>query len=77
MLLSPVRILVDDAVPEEKREQITQIVTDAVGVRDDAETLVVSVVKLSPGRGWSVFINDLQDSPLIEEIQKALKKAGF
>jgi hypothetical protein len=72
-----VKILVDDAVPEEKRQQITQIVGDAVGVRPDDETLVVSVVKLTPGRGWSVFINDLQDSPLIEEIQAALKKGGF
>lgn len=71
------KILVDDAVPEEKRQPITQVVMDAVGERPDAETLVVSVVKMSPGRGWSVFINDLQDSPLIEEIQVALKKAGF
>lgn len=71
------KILVDDAVPEEKREPITQVVRDAVGERPDAETLVVSLVKMSPGRGWSVFINDLQDSPLIEEIQGALKKAGF
>jgi hypothetical protein len=72
-----VKILVDDSVPEEKREPITQVVRDAVGERPDAETLVVSVVKMSPGRGWSVFINDLQDSPLVEEIQAALKKAGF
>lgn len=71
------KILVDDSVPEEKREPITQVVRDAVGERPDAETLVVSLVKMSPGRGWSVFINDLQDSPLIEEIQGALKKAGF
>jgi hypothetical protein len=72
-----VKILVDDSVPEEKRELITQVVRDAVGERPDAETLVVSLVKMSPGRGWSVFINDLQDSPLIEKIQGALKKAGF
>jgi hypothetical protein len=72
-----VKILVDDSVPEEKREPITQVVRDAVGERPDAETLVVSLVKMSPGRGWSVFINDLQDSPLIEKIQGALKKAGF
>lgn len=71
------KILVDDSVPEEKREPITQVVRDALGERPDAETLVVSLVKMSPGRGWSVFINDLQDSPLIEEIQGALKKAGF
>jgi hypothetical protein len=72
-----VKILVDDSVPEEKREPITQVVRDAVGERPDAETLVVSLVKMSPGRGWSVFINDLQDSPLVGEIQAALKKAGF
>jgi hypothetical protein len=72
-----VKILVDDAVPEEKRQQIVRLVEVAVGERPDAETLVVTVVKLSPGHGWSVFINDLQDSPLVEQIQGALKKAGF
>lgn len=71
------KVLVDDAVPEEKRRGIEELVRQAVGDRPDAESLVVSVVKLYPGRGWSVFINDLQDSPVIEEIQSALKKAGF
>jgi hypothetical protein len=72
-----VKILVDEAVPDDKRQQIIQLVTECVGDRPDTETLVVSVVKLNPGRGWSVFINDLQDSPLIEQIQGELKKAGF
>ena len=72
-----VKILVDDAVAETKRQKIEQLVKDAIGDRPDAETLVVSVVKLYPGRGWSVFINDLQDSPVIEQIQASLKKAGF
>jgi len=49
----------------------------AVGDRPDAETLVISLVKLSPGRGWEVFINDLQDPPLVDSIQSALKKGGF
>ena len=71
------KVLVDDSVPEEKRREIEELVRQAVGDRLDAESLVVSVVKLYPGRGWSVFINDLQDSPVIEEIQAALKKAGF
>jgi hypothetical protein len=72
-----VKVLVDDSVPEEKRRGIEELVRQAVGDRPDAESLVVSVVKLYPGRGWSVFINDLQDSPVIEEIQTSLKKAGF
>jgi hypothetical protein len=72
-----VKVLVDDAVLPEKRARIERLVVEAVGDRPDAETLVVSVVKLHPGRGWSVFINDLQDSPVIEQIQAALKKAGF
>jgi hypothetical protein len=72
-----VKILVDEAVPEDRREQIVRLVEEAIGERPDADTLVVSVVKLYPGRGWSVFINDLQDSPVIEQIQTALKKAGF
>jgi hypothetical protein len=72
-----VKILVDEAVPEDKRLKIQQLVADVVGERPDVDTLVVTVVKLQPGRGWSVFINDLQDSPVIEEIQAALKKAGF
>ncbi len=71
------KILVDEAVPDDKRQQIIQLVRECVGDRPDTETLVVSVVKLNPGRGWSVFINDLQDSPLIEQIQAELKKAGF
>ncbi len=71
------KILVDEAVPDDKRQQIIRLVTECVGDRPDTETLVVSVVKLNPGRGWSVFINDLQDSPLIEQIQGELKKAGF
>jgi hypothetical protein len=72
-----VKILVDEALPEAKRQQIIELVTGLVAGRPDADTLVVSVVKMSPGRGWSVFINDLQDSPVIAEIQAALKKAGF
>jgi hypothetical protein len=72
-----VKILVDEALPEPKREQIIALVTELVAERPDADTLVVTVVKMSPGRGWSVFINDLQDSPVIAEIQTALKKAGF
>ena len=71
------KVLVDEALPDAKRQQIIEIVTELVGSRPDASTLVISVVKLSPGRGWSVFINDLQDSPVIAEIQAALKKAGF
>lgn len=71
------KVLVDDSVPEKNRRGIEEIVRQAVGERPDSDSLVVSVVKLNPGRGWSVFINDLQDSPVIEEIQAAMKKAGF
>ena len=49
----------------------------AVGDRPDSDTLVISIVKMSPGRGWEVFINDVQDAPLVDSIQKALKKGGF
>jgi hypothetical protein len=72
-----VKILVDDTIPEEKRPDVEKVVTETIGNRPDADSLVVSVVKLSPGRGWSVFINDLQDPPLVEAIEGALKKAGF
>jgi hypothetical protein len=72
-----VKILIDDSVPEESRAKLEQIVTAAIGDRADADTLVLSLVKLSPGRGWEVFINDLQDPPLVEAIQGALKKGGF
>jgi hypothetical protein len=72
-----VKVLVDEALPEDKRQRIIQAVTDLIAGRPDADTLVVTVVKMSPGRGWSVFINDLQDSPVIAEIQAALKQAGF
>jgi hypothetical protein len=72
-----VKILVDDSVPEATREKMEKIVTVAIGDRPDADTLVVSLVKLSPGRGWEVFINDLQDPPLVAAIQAALKKGGF
>ena len=71
------KILVDDAVSEPVRGQIEKLVGDALRDRSDADTLVVSLVKLSPGRGWEVFINDLQDPPLVAEIQSALKKGGF
>lgn len=71
------KILVDDAIPEEKRPAIEKVVTETIGDRPDADTLVVSVVKLYPGHGWSVFINDLQDPPLVEAIEGALKKGGF
>jgi hypothetical protein len=71
------KILVDDSVPEATREKMEKLVTDAIGVRPDADAMVVSLVKLSPGRGWEVFINDLQDPPLVESIQMALKKGGF
>jgi hypothetical protein len=71
------KILVDDSVPEATREKMEKVVTVAIGDRPDADTLVVSLVKLSPGRGWEVFINDLQDPPLVDAIQAALKKGGF
>lgn len=74
---SSLKILIDDSVPEAVRDQIEKLVRAAIGDRDDADTLVVSLVKLSPGRGWEVFINDLQDAPLVETIQSALKKGGF
>jgi hypothetical protein len=72
-----VKVLVDEALPEDRRQRIIQTVTDLIAGRPDADTLVVTVVKMSPGRGWSVFINDLQDSPVIAEIQAALKQGGF
>jgi hypothetical protein len=71
------KILVDDSVPEATREKMEKVVTVAIGDRPDADTLVVSLVKLSPGRGWEVFINDVQDPPLVDSIQAALKKGGF
>jgi hypothetical protein len=72
-----VKVLIDDSVPQATREKMEKIVTVAIGERPDAATLVVSIVKMSPGRGWEVFINDLQDPPLVDAIQKALKKGGF
>ena len=71
------KVLIDESVPEASREKVEKLVTLAIGDRPDAETLVVSLVKLSPGRGWEVFINDLQDPPLVDSIQSALKKGGF
>ena len=72
-----VKILIDESVPEASRTKVEQLVTAAIGDRPDSDTLVVSLVKLSPGRGWEVFINDLQDPPLVDSIQSALKKGGF
>jgi hypothetical protein len=72
-----VKVLIDESVPEASREKVEKLVTLAIGDRPDADTLVVSLVKLSPGRGWEVFINDLQDPPLVDSIQSALKKGGF
>ena len=72
-----VKVLIDESVPEAVRNQVETVVKNAIGDRPDAETLVVSLVKLSPGRGWEVFINDLQDPPLVDAIQSALKKGGF
>jgi hypothetical protein len=72
-----VKVLVDGSVPEASREKLEKLVAGAIGDRPDADTLVVSLVKLSPGRGWEVFINDLQDPPLVAAIQNALKKGGF
>ena len=71
------KVLIDDSVPEASREKMEKLVTVAIGDRPDSDTLVVSIVKMSPGRGWEVFINDLQDPPLVEAIQSALKKGGF
>jgi len=76
-LASIVKILIDESVAEESRAQVEKLVIAAIGDRPDAETLVVSLVKLSPGRGWEVFINDIQDPPLVDAIQSALKKGGF
>jgi len=72
-----VKVLVDDSVPEASREPVEKIVVAAIGDRPDSATLVVSIVKMSPGRGWEVFINDVQDPPLVDSIQSALKKGGF
>ena len=54
------KILIDDSVPPATRVQMERLVIAAVGDRPGADTLVVSLVKLSPGRGWEVFINDLR-----------------
>jgi hypothetical protein len=72
-----VKVLIDDSVPEATREKMEKIVTVTIGERPDAATLVVSIVRMSPGRGWEVFINDVQDAPLVDSIQNALKKGGF
>jgi hypothetical protein len=72
-----VKVLIDESVPEAPREKLEKLVVAAVGDRADADTLVVSIVRMSPGRGWEVFINDVQDAPLVDAIQKALKKGGF
>jgi len=72
-----VKVLIDESVPEASREKLEKLVVAAVGDRADADTLVVSIVRMSPGRGWEVFINDVQDAPLVDAIQKALKKGGF
>ena len=71
------KVLIDESVPEASREKLEKLVVAAVGDRADADTLVVSIVRMSPGRGWEVFINDVQDAPLVDAIQKALKKGGF
>ena len=71
------KVLIDESVPEASREKMEKLVTVAIGDRPDSDTLVVSIVKMSPGRGWEVFINDLQDPPLVDAIQSALKKGGF
>jgi len=72
-----VKVLIDESVPEASREKMEKLVTVAIGDRPDSDTLVVSIVKMSPGRGWEVFINDVQDPPLFDAIQSALKKGGF
>ena len=72
-----VKVLIDDSVPEASREKMERLATVAIGDRPDSDTLVVSIVKMSPGRGWEVFINDVQDPPLVDSIQSALKKGGF
>ena len=74
---SSVKVLIDESVPEASREKMEKLVRVAIGDRPDSDTLVVSIVKMSPGRGWEVFINDVQDAPLVDSIQKALKKGGF
>ena len=71
------KVLIDESLPEASREKLEKLVVAAIGDRPDSDTLVVSIVKMSPGRGWEVFINDVQDPPLVEAIQKALKKGGF
>ena len=71
------KVLIDESVPEASREKLEKLVVAAIGDRPDSDTLVVSIVKMSPGRGWEVFINDVQDPPPVEAIQKALKKGGF
>ncbi len=74
---SSVKVLIDESVPEASREKVEKLVVAAVGDRPDSDTLVISIVKMSPGRGWEVFVNDVQDAPLVDAIQKALKKGGF
>jgi hypothetical protein len=72
-----VKVLIDESVPEASREKLEKLVVAAVGDRPDSAALVVSIVKMSPGRGWEVFINDVQDPPLVDAIQNTLKKGGF
>jgi hypothetical protein len=74
-----VKILVDDAVALAKRREIEAVVRAVIGERAGVDELLVSVLKLEAGRGWSVFLSESEGDAhaLVDEIERALRGSGL
>jgi hypothetical protein len=71
-----VKILVDDTVALAKRREVEAVVRAVIGERPGLDELLVSVLKVDPGRGWSVFLSD-GEAELIDDIEMALRRSGL
>jgi hypothetical protein len=67
----PARIVVDEAVPAEKRPSIVEAVRGALKAKSDDDALVAVVTRLPSGR-LHVFVNHIEDPAFVSELEAAL-----
>ena len=69
----PVRVVMGDDVPAERRPRIVEYLQSSLRERPDSEELVAVVTRLPSGR-LTVFVNHVSDSAFIATIEDAIAR---
>src|SRR5204863_9108878 len=67
----PARIVVDEAVPVEKRTSIVEAVRGALKGKSDDDAVIAVVTRLPSGR-LHVFVNHVEDPTFVSALEAAL-----